>query len=201
MKNQMFHIKGLEKNQKGFTLIELLIVIVIIAALAVTVFVALNPVKRIKDAHDSRRASDVETILTGIHEYIDDNNGSLPPALTAVTGSNGTNGSPMTAAQLAQGVVIGSCTAGCNTAAVETNYSPTAPAAFACGAAVATTAIVPATLSTNVASYLKALPTDPLYQAATWTNNGYMITISASNIITVTACFPEDNGTGISQSR
>ncbi len=68
--------------QKGFTLIELLIVIVIIAALAVTVFVALNPVQRLKDARDARRTSDVETILTAVQQYIVDNKGSLPTGLT-----------------------------------------------------------------------------------------------------------------------
>ena len=69
-------------KQKGFTLIELLIVIVIIAALAVTVFVALNPVKRLADARDARRTADVETILTAIHEYIVDNKGALPTGLS-----------------------------------------------------------------------------------------------------------------------
>jgi prepilin-type N-terminal cleavage/methylation domain-containing protein len=66
----------------GFTLIELLIVIVIISALSVTVFVALNPVKRLIDARDSRRKTDIENILTAIHQYIIDN-GNLPPSLSA----------------------------------------------------------------------------------------------------------------------
>lgn len=69
-------------KQKGFTLIELLIVIAIIAALAVTVFAALNPVQRLKDAHDARRTSDVDTILTAIHQYIVDNKGALPTGLS-----------------------------------------------------------------------------------------------------------------------
>lgn len=69
-------------QQKGFTLIELLIVIVIVSALAVTVFVALNPVQRLKDSRDARRTSDVETMLTAIHQYIVDNKGSLPTGLT-----------------------------------------------------------------------------------------------------------------------
>lgn len=68
--------------ESGFTLIELLIVMVIVVALAVTVFVALNPVQRLKDARDARRTSDVETILTAIHEYIVDNKGSLPTGMT-----------------------------------------------------------------------------------------------------------------------
>src|SRR5437868_6397351 len=75
-------LKKIKKFQQGFTLIELLIVIVIITALAVTVFVALNPVKRTKDAREARRTSDVETILTAIHEYIVDNKGALPTGLS-----------------------------------------------------------------------------------------------------------------------
>ncbi len=66
----------------GFTLIELLIVIVIVSALGVSVFVALNPTKRLVDARDSRRRTDIENILSAIHEYIIDN-GSLPPSLAA----------------------------------------------------------------------------------------------------------------------
>src|SRR5258708_18220698 len=105
--------KTIKSLQKGFTLIELLIVIVIITALAVTVFVALNPVKRVKDAHDSRRAADTETILTAIHEYIVDNNGSLPPAIAP--GQNGTG-----AVALVQGTMymIGTCTAAASCNAV-----------------------------------------------------------------------------------
>jgi prepilin-type N-terminal cleavage/methylation domain-containing protein len=168
-----------KKLQSGFTLIELLIVIVIITALAVTVFVALNPVKRVKDAHDSRRASDVETILTAIHEYIVDNNGSLP---TSLSGKN--NG---------QMYIIGTCASGCNTNTLGATYSPSSPAAFACGSANS-----PAVnLSTDLANYLKSVPVDPL--SAT-TSNSYSVTISTNNLITVTACYPEDTAS-ISQSR
>ena len=71
----------MQQNQHGFTLIELLLVIVIIAILAVVVFAALNPVKRIKDAQDARRATDIETILTAVHEYVIDNKGSLPSGM------------------------------------------------------------------------------------------------------------------------
>jgi len=72
----------ISKN-RGFTLIELLIVIAIIAALAVTVLAALNPAKRLSDSRDSRRTSDVDTILTSIHEYIVDNKGTLPTGLSS----------------------------------------------------------------------------------------------------------------------
>src|SRR5260221_29454 len=67
-----------KSNISGFTLIELLIVITIIATLAVVVFVALNPAKRLADARDSRRTADVDTVLTAIHQAIVDNKGSLP---------------------------------------------------------------------------------------------------------------------------
>src|SRR3989344_7691542 len=82
--------------QKGFTLIELLIVIAIIAALAIAVFVALDPATRIKQAKDARRTADADTILTAIHASIVDSKGTLPTGLstsmvekqlgTAVTG-------------------------------------------------------------------------------------------------------------------
>jgi len=66
----------------GFTLIELLLVIAIIAILAVVVFVSLNPSQRFIDARDARRTSDVDTILSAVHSYIVDNDGSLPTGLS-----------------------------------------------------------------------------------------------------------------------
>lgn len=69
--------------KRGFTLIELLLVIAIIAILVVTVFVALNPVKRFQQARDARRQTDVESILTAIHLYISDNSGSYPTGMSA----------------------------------------------------------------------------------------------------------------------
>ncbi len=69
--------------KKGFTLIELLVVIAIIAILTTVVFVALDPVTRFADARNSRRFSDVNNILTAIHEYVVDNKGVLPAGLTA----------------------------------------------------------------------------------------------------------------------
>jgi prepilin-type N-terminal cleavage/methylation domain-containing protein len=64
-------------KQKGFTLIELLVVISIIAILSTVVFVALNPAGRFRDARNSRRFSDINNILTAIHECIVDNSGSV----------------------------------------------------------------------------------------------------------------------------
>ncbi|MEP7167120.1 MAG: type II secretion system protein [Candidatus Woesebacteria bacterium] len=69
--------------KRGFTLIELLVVITIIVSLAVTVFVALNPAQRLKDARDARRTSDVDSLLSAIHQSIVDNKGTYPSGLTA----------------------------------------------------------------------------------------------------------------------
>jgi prepilin-type N-terminal cleavage/methylation domain-containing protein len=51
---------------KGFTLIELLIVIAIIGFLAAAVLVAVDPVKRIQDARDARRFSEVNAMLNAV---------------------------------------------------------------------------------------------------------------------------------------
>ena len=85
-----FFNKQFNSKEKGFTLIELLIVITIIAALAVAVFVALNPAARLSAARDARRTSDVDTILTAIHAYIVDNKGTSPAGLSTVEQQLGT---------------------------------------------------------------------------------------------------------------
>ena len=79
------------RTSKGFTLIELLVVITIIITLSVTVFVALNPGQRLKDARDARRTADADSILTAIHQAIVDNKGSAPSALTATETQIGTS--------------------------------------------------------------------------------------------------------------
>lgn len=72
----------MKQKSKGFTLIEILVVIAIIAILAVVVFVALNPAKRIADSKDSRRNTDVDSILTAVHSFVVDNKGALPTGLS-----------------------------------------------------------------------------------------------------------------------
>jgi prepilin-type N-terminal cleavage/methylation domain-containing protein len=75
---------------KGFTLIELLIVITILATLLVVVFAAINPSSRLKQARDAKRTSDVDAVLTSIHEYIIDNSGNAPASLSTVEQQLGT---------------------------------------------------------------------------------------------------------------
>lgn len=78
------------KLKKGFTLIELLVVISIIAILATVVFVALDPVTRFADARNSKRWSNVNSILTAVSEYTVDNDGTLPAGITTTEKQLGT---------------------------------------------------------------------------------------------------------------
>lgn len=63
MKSKITHLKA-------FTLIELLVVITIISIFGALVFVALDPAERFADARDSRRWSDVNSLLTAVHDCI-----------------------------------------------------------------------------------------------------------------------------------
>jgi prepilin-type N-terminal cleavage/methylation domain-containing protein len=100
---------ALFKKQHGFTLIELLVVMTIIVALAVTVFTALNPGQRLKNARDARRTSDVDTILTAVHQYIVDNKGSAPAGLSTSEQQLGTAGTGCAIATGGCNVVATAC--------------------------------------------------------------------------------------------
>ena len=69
----LVNIKKELSTIKGFTLIELLLVITILSILLVVVFAALNPAKRLQDTRNARRWSDINEVLTAIHECIVDN--------------------------------------------------------------------------------------------------------------------------------
>lgn len=121
----------MKKVERGFTLIELLVVIAIIAILAAVVFASLNPIQRLADARNSRRWTDVNNILTAIHECIVDNDGSTSPCITALTAGQ-------------KYEIVSSATSGCD--GICTNVSADSNCAD---------------LDTLLAAYLKTLPTDP----------------------------------------
>jgi prepilin-type N-terminal cleavage/methylation domain-containing protein len=153
-----------EIKQRGFTLIELLIVIVIIAALAVSVFIALNPTKRLQDARNARRVTDIESIRTAINTYIVDK-GILPAGLTAgmqemqIGTSNGTG--------------VGANNVSC----VNTTGS--------CNATTQSCVDI----SSPLATYLKSIPKDPKIGSASAT--GYSVSVDANNSVTVKSCGTE----------
>ena len=70
-------------NKKGFTLIELIIVIAVIALLAAAVFVAVDPAKRIGEARDAQRWSDVSAIADAFLKDTVDQNGTFPTSTAA----------------------------------------------------------------------------------------------------------------------
>lgn len=70
------NIKNKKINkQKGFTLIEILVVIGIIGILATVVLVAVNPSRQFKQARDSQRVANVNTILNALGQNIADHEG------------------------------------------------------------------------------------------------------------------------------
>lgn len=80
----------MSKRKHGFTLIELLLVIGIIAVLAGVVFVALDPAKRFQDSRDARRLTDIENILSAVHQYVVDHQGAFPAGLDTTEKQIGT---------------------------------------------------------------------------------------------------------------
>jgi len=65
------------KTRRGFTLIEVLLVISIISLLTFVVINAVNPRKHLAQAHDTKRQSDVLSIVNAVNQYYIDR-GSLP---------------------------------------------------------------------------------------------------------------------------
>lgn len=164
--------------KKGFTLIELLVVISILAILSTVVFVALNPNKRFVDARDARRFTDVNNVLTAVHECIVDNGGSIAPCIGTL--ASGTV-YEIVFDPPGAGVVP---TTGCND--VCTAVDQLAAGDDDC-----------AQLDINLATYLKSIPTDP--GGTTAGHAEYTISRNASNMITIAACSAE--GTTVEVSR
>lgn len=61
-----------KSEPKGFTLIELLVVIAIVAILAVVVVLTLNPAELLKQARDSNRIQDLNTLKVALSQYLAD---------------------------------------------------------------------------------------------------------------------------------
>ncbi|MCL4393023.1 prepilin-type N-terminal cleavage/methylation domain-containing protein [Patescibacteria group bacterium] len=68
------------KNE-GFTLIEILLVIVIIAILALVVFLNIQPQGRIYDATDSTNIKEIKSVLSAVEMYTVDNKGNPPSSI------------------------------------------------------------------------------------------------------------------------
>ena len=72
----------MKSNKSGFTLIEILVVIGILATLFAIVLIAINPARQFSQANNTKRRSDVTTLLNAIHQYAADTKGALPSGIT-----------------------------------------------------------------------------------------------------------------------
>ncbi|HEX3568646.1 MAG TPA: type II secretion system protein [Candidatus Saccharimonadales bacterium] len=83
------------KRQDGFTIIEVLIVLAIAGLIMLIVFLAVPALQR--NARNTQRRNDVSSLLSGVSEFVNDNNGQLPTSVsvggdgqTTFTGGSGT---------------------------------------------------------------------------------------------------------------
>lgn len=72
-------------SKKGFTLIELLVVIGVLAILLTITLIAINPARQFAQSNNTKRRSDVNTILNAVHQYAADNKGLLPTGIPDTT--------------------------------------------------------------------------------------------------------------------
>ena|SRR3989344_2176865 len=166
--------KTINAQPNGFTLIEILVALTILAILAVSVFVALNPAQRLKDAKDTRRAGDVDSILSAIHQSIVDNKGTMPTNMPAVDVEQQL-GTGLAATCVA---AVGTYCTGMTTGCKDLQTGPQ-----------------------NTAKYLASMPIDPNGSAdADATKTGYSVKRDTNGIVTVKACYT-DGTVAISASR
>lgn len=161
-----------KKFSSGFTLIELLLVIAIITVLAVAVYVALNPAKRLEEGKDSRRATDVDSILSAVHQSVVDNKGTYPTNMPAAGAEKQLGTGDVTQCPA---ISNGDCstTAGC----VDLMSG-----------------------AQNLATFLKTMPSDPGSSDTPPQATGYAVVRDANGIVTVKACYT-DGTTTVSASR
>lgn len=157
-------------NIKGFTLIELIVVVAIIGLLAASAFVAINPAKRVGNAADAKRWSDVTAIADAISHYAVDNNGSLPTYVnTAVADTTyliSVNGDSVTTAKYCDS--LGSATY--NKRDISSGIAPT---------------------------YIATMPIDPDVTTviANSSSTSYYIVKDSAGRVKVGACFESDYAT------
>ena len=77
----------LDQLVKGFTLIELLVVIAIVGVLAAVVLLAINPARRLNQARDAGRKSDIAQIATAAQAFFTSNEGSYAVSIAAMVTS------------------------------------------------------------------------------------------------------------------
>ena len=118
-------------HERGFTLIELLVVIGILAVLLSVTLIAINPARQFSQANNTKRRSDVNSILNAVNQYMVDNKGALPAGITSSVQNISNTGANICVALVPQyiaalprdpltanGVAVTDCTV-----AYDTNYT------------------------------------------------------------------------------
>jgi len=152
----------LKNLKRGFTLIELIIVIAIIGLLAAAAFVAVDPAKRIGDANDAQRWSDITALVDAWQSYVVDNSGNNPTS-----------------------------SAGCITGNVNCMISTYAGATSTTGANSACASTTNGTIWLDPLvenGYIGQIPYDPESSGGTGTTTGYYFHKDANGAIYVGSC-------------
>jgi len=68
--------------KKAFTLVELIVIMGIISILASLTLVAINPARHFSQARDAQRKDGINQILNSVTQYMADNQGTVPVAIT-----------------------------------------------------------------------------------------------------------------------
>ncbi|MEI8230146.1 MAG: prepilin-type N-terminal cleavage/methylation domain-containing protein [Candidatus Peregrinibacteria bacterium] len=129
------------RKRDGFTLIELIVVVAIIAIIAGTIFVAIDPGKRLHVSRNARRWADSTTIVKAVKLYEADNS-TIPSSIDTASGSLQMLGTNTAGACPATASAAGSCVVG--------GITMTFPAS---------NCIID--LTSTLRPYLKGIPLDP----------------------------------------
>ncbi|KKU46502.1 MAG: hypothetical protein UX65_C0003G0046 [Parcubacteria group bacterium GW2011_GWB1_46_8] len=133
--------------KKGFTLLELLIVIAILAILASTAVVVLNPAEILRKSRDSSRLQDLDSMRTALNYYIANTS-------TPVLGSQPTIG--------CMDQTVAPCTAGCTYSHLTGVFSGSTVSSASTTRTVGGAGWIPVALSSLTGgSPLSSWPVDP----------------------------------------
>jgi len=133
------------ENKKGFTLLELLIVIAILAILAASVLVVINPAEILKKSRDTRRVNDLDSLRSALAMYITD---VSSPDLDG-TGDCSTTEWITSSTASCRTAGIGTCTKSNSTAVNGSGWIPVDLTSISTGSPIASLPIDP----TNDANY------------------------------------------------